>query len=960
MNFSYKILGSISLAIIGCLLVNLLINSSIKQDTFAQKYPAPTELTQVREGQVEGQTEGNPREEWLEMMHRTAPDTDWKEIERKNMMSTYQHRKQLSKQVANRTEELLANGNMYGEWMEKGSNNQAGCLTAVDFDNVSDEVYAIAPGGTLWKGNLENSNWTTLNDDVLFHSKILQTTYTSAGRRIISAIGKDIYYSDDEGANWIQSGGITYDQAWGSPIKMMKVNDATNTIYYLVRTWNNTSWMGEICLYASIDNGTNFTKIHTFLHSNEDNLDFWTPLNSSDAYLLDQDSKLYSINTTGLSQLQNTSLPTDVWRRLTGTKIGSITTFYSMLNRNTVYKSTNNGASWTLMGTTPKSAWDVGIEASAWNADNVFMGEVDTYKSNNGGADWGIVNFWYEYYSNLDKLHADIITMGMFEKSDGTPFMLIGNHGGLHVSYDELQTTENIAKLNLNNAEYYDVRTDPNDSRYIYAGAQDQGWQRTNNANIAGPNSFSQVISGDYGHFCLTDNGKSLWTVYPFGNINFYENVQTGYSSALINLEGTDPPVSNWIWPTAETYNTAVNEIYVAGGDINGGSGAHLITLTAVENAGSWSIQKTQFPYDFKANSTSGTGTISSIEPSYINPNRIYVGMSDGSFFYTNDGGTNWSKSTSIVPGQFYLYGASIYASKLDQNLVWMAGSGYNNASVYQSTDGGQTFTAMANGLPNTLVHELTANPSETLFFAATESGAYTYVVAEDTWYDFMGVAAPQQKYYSVEYVPEDEVVRYGTYGRGVWDFRIAQQPALPVEWLSFEAKSIDNQVVVLDWATATEFENDYFDIQRSTDGKDFESIGEVASMGSGAKELNYEFTDNLPYLGTNYYRLKQVDRDGTAEFSEIKTVVIQGDQPFVTVYPNPVRIGENLQVKISQKGDFNCDIYNANGQLVKTEKIEENAAIELSNMPAGNYFYQINGTQSGTQFSGKLMVSSK
>ncbi|MFT4758961.1 MAG: photosystem II stability/assembly factor-like uncharacterized protein, partial [Saprospiraceae bacterium] len=616
---------------------------------------------------------------------------------------------------------------------------------------------------------------------------------------------------------------------------------------------------------------------------------------------------------------------------------------------------------WALTGSTNKSAWDVGIEASPWNSDNIFAGEVDLSRSANGGTTWTAVNYWYQYYSNIDRLHADIITMGMYEKSDGTPFILVGNHGGLHVSYDELQNTENISKLNLNNAEYYDVRTDPNNSSYIYAGSQDQGWQRTSNGNIPGASSFTQVISGDYGHLCLTNNGQSLWTVYPFGNINFYENAQTGYSNALVNLDGTDYPVSNWIWPTAETYNTASNDIYVAGGDINGGAGAHLITLSAVESSGgSWSISKSQFAYDFKVNSTTGTGTISSIEPSYIDSNRIYVGMSDGSFFYTNDGGTSWSKSANIVPGQFYLYGASIYASKFDADLVWMAGSGYNNSSVYKSTDGGQTFTAMATGLPNTLVHEITANTDETLLFAAAESGAYVYVAAQDTWYDLMGVSAPQQKYYSVEYVNSNNLVRYGTYGRGIWDFSIAAQPVLPVEWLSFDAEVIDNERIVLNWATASEFENDYFSIQRSVDGKSFETIEEVASLGEAAVEQGYELTDQFPLLGNNYYRLKQVDRNGEFEYSEIELGVITGDQPTVAIYPNPVASGEHLQVKISKQGVYNYSIFSSNGQKIKSASIEENGEIEISEMPAGSYFYQINTKKNDAQFSGKLMVSPK
>lgn len=953
MNFLQKILSGILLVLLGY----FLLYAQGEEIKARKNFPLPTEITQVREGQVEGEREGNPREDWQKMMHRTAPGTDWKQIEQENMLSNFRHRQQLKQQAQSRTVEVLAGGNLTGEWQEKGSNNQAGNLTAVDFDPLTNNIYAIAPGGTIWKKDIDTENWATLNDDILFHSSILQITYQGATQRILSAIGKDIYYSDDEGTNWTASGGITYDQAWGHPIKIMKVNDATNTIYYLVKTWDNTAWMGQIWLYASTDNGANFTKIHTFTHSNNDNIDFWTPLNHSTAYLLDEDSNLYSLSPTGLNLLQNTGLPTNTWRRLTGNRVSNNLKLYAMLSRNTVYESTNSGVTWTENGTTPRNAWSVGIEASPWSVDKVFMGEVNSYRSENGGATWTTVNEWWQYYGSVDKLHADIITFGMYEKSDGTPFILIGNHGGLHISYDELVTTENLSKLHLNNAEYYDVRTDPNNTNFIYAGAQDQGWQRTFNGNVVGTNSYTQVISGDYGHLCLTNNGQSLWTVYPFGGINFYENAQTGSSNAAINLDGNHPPVSDWIWPTSETYNVNSNDIYVAGGDVNGGNGAHLITLTATETGGTWAISATQFPYDFRANSNSGTSTISSIEPSFINPNRLYVGMADGTFFYSNDGGTNWSKAANTLPGQFYLYGASIYASKLNVNNVWMAGSGYNNPAVYRSTDGGQNFTAMANGLPNTLVYEITANPDETLLFAATEAGAYVYVVAEDTWYDYMGDFAPQQRYYSVEYVPSQDVIRYGTYGRGIWDFRATAQPALPVEWLSFSAQAVDNENVVLKWSTASEFENEYFEVQRSSDGKDFTSIGEVASKGEGAKEQGYEFTDFFPLLGDNYYRLQQVDRDGTAENSTIELATIKGDKPSVAVYPNPVLMGDNLSIKVSQEGTFYCHIYNANGELVKKELIDEYADIEMDNLSNGNYFYQISETTGNHSFSGKLMV---
>ncbi|HMG16513.1 MAG TPA: T9SS type A sorting domain-containing protein, partial [Saprospiraceae bacterium] len=77
------------------------------------------------------------------------------------------------------------------------------------------------------------------------------------------------------------------------------------------------------------------------------------------------------------------------------------------------------------------------------------------------------------------------------------------------------------------------------------------------------------------------------------------------------------------------------------------------------------------------------------------------------------------------------------------------------------------------NGLPSTLVFNIVANDNESLFFAATEAGPYVYVVAKDKWFDMSGLSAPTQTFWSVEFIPTYNIVRFGTYGRGIWDFRI-------------------------------------------------------------------------------------------------------------------------------------------------------------------------------------------
>ena len=105
--------------------------------------------------------------------------------------------------------------------------------------------------------------------------------------------------------------------------------------------------------------------------------------------------------------------------------------------------------------------------------------------------------------------------------------------------------------------------------------------------------------------------------------------------------------------------------------------------------------------------------------------------------------------------------------------MVVIGGSGYSNSPVYISYNHGETFFPLDHGLPNTLVFELVGSPDDEYFFAATEVGPYVYISEEEEWVDLAGISAPDQTYWSVEYIPELNTARFGTYGRGIWDFII-------------------------------------------------------------------------------------------------------------------------------------------------------------------------------------------
>jgi hypothetical protein len=129
--------------------------------------------------------------------------------------------------------------------------------------------------------------------------------------------------------------------------------------------------------------------------------------------------------------------------------------------------------------------------------------------------------------------------------------------------------------------------------------------------------------------------------------------------------------------------------------------------------------------------------------------------------------------SSSQGPTEHYFYGTAIIGSPTDRNVAFVGGSGYSGPAVYKTTDGGVSWTAMGAGLPSTLVFGLTFdNDADQNLYAAAEAGPYAYNTQTGTWSSILGAEGPLSSYWCIESVPEIGVVRFGTYGRGIWDYR--------------------------------------------------------------------------------------------------------------------------------------------------------------------------------------------
>ena len=734
--------------------------------------PKPTETPGFVKEEKDSKTK---REKWFEAMHRAAPGVDWRAIELQNQKEKAKSRAILRKQnVTRSTIEYLADSTLQGQWYERGAKNQAGSMVYTDYDPETDYLYSVAAGGSIFKGTSEGADWHALNQEYKFDERFIRIFNGPAGKRITCVLNKQMVNSDDDGQTWSAASG----QNNASEIDRVKdfliLKDADNTAMYLAREKASGNAY-TIRLYISKDKGSSYTLIKDFGNRPLNELTITNPGNTNDVYLIEKISQLATaihkwdfVNNDFVKLNQaNFSIGGSSSFKVTSAWMTDHVRFYLYNSTEFVHYTDDYGVTWVNKGKLAASPWGVGIFAFPSDPKKLLMGEVECYRSNFEGSIWQKINGWGEYYSKVKtKLHADMMHFNEFQKADGTNFGVICCHGGIYTTKDYGKTVTNITLEHLNNAQYYDVVTQPGTFDYIYAGAQDQGFQRAqSNIDDKSAADFVQVISGDYGHSCFTKGGSGLWTVYPGGSISFYNNPKSqGGPTAYYELDSDNETV--WIPPIIPGPNNNAHEVFLAGGNKDGGAGSHLIKLTYKQGT----IDATQFEFDFKANSGS---EISAMAISPFDSTIYYVATNNGKFYISPDAGASFFESSPKVPGSHYLYGACIYPSKLNPDVIYLSGSGYSNSGVLVSTDGGFSFNPLGEGLPKTFVFNVVANEDESLLFAATEAGPYVYSVAKQKWFDMSGIAAPTQTFWSVEYIPGHKVVRFGTYGRGIWDFRI-------------------------------------------------------------------------------------------------------------------------------------------------------------------------------------------
>jgi hypothetical protein len=179
------------------------------------------------------------------------------------------------------------------------------------------------------------------------------------------------------------------------------------------------------------------------------------------------------------------------------------------------------------------------------------------------------------------------------------------------------------------------------------------------------------------------------------------------------------------------------------------------------------------------------------------------------------------------------------------------------------------------------------------------------------------------------------------------------QSQLLPIELIDFRARLQEDEVW-LEWQTVTELNNDYMAVERSGEGKEFKEIGRVTGSGTTTGPRSYRLVDAAPLTGINYYRLRQVDFDGTATYHRVVSVNVPARQLTLQLFPTQAR----QQVTVRLLGDYDREglltVLDIHGRVLRSLPWPAGAVereIPIQNLAPGTYFVQYQGRQelSGT-----------
>ncbi len=639
-------------------------------------------------------------------------------------------------------------------------------VTAVDPAN-SNIIYVGAPSGGFWKSTDGGNNWETSTDDltVLGVSAIAidpansNTIYIGTG----DGDGSDTYSigvlkSVDGGANWSPTG-LNWTVTQFRQISKLLIHPSNSTI--LLAATN-------VGVYKSTDSGSSWNLTQS---GNFKDMEF-KPGDPSTVYVCG--TTFYRSTNTGDSFTQVTSgIPTAVNRLAIAVSPDNSNYVYLLGGSSSdsgfegLYRSSNSGVSFTTRSTSPnilgysetgatsggQSWYDLAIAVDPTDAEDVYVGGINIWKSTNGGTSWTINAYWYYFTTSIPYVHADIHTLEFYNNR-----LLAGCDGGIFETTNGGSSWTDLS-AGIANTQFYRMGGYPGDDSLVIAGAQDNGTMRFDGAwtHVLGADGMEAMI--DY------NNPQTMYACIQNGGLRRSLNGGASFSSITSGIS------ENGYWVTPFVMDPNDSQTLYAG----------FVNVWKSENRGSsWST----------ISSFGGSSTLRSLAVAPSNNNYIYTATTS-TLRRTTNGGSSWNNISSGLPTSSAAI-SYIAIARDDPLKVWVTFSGYSSGNkVFNSTDGGANWSNISGTLPNLPVNCVAYQPnSNDAVYIGSDIGIYYRDNNKNDW-ELYNDGLPNVIVSELEVHEASGKLRAATYGRGLWESALqppadADDPNPPENFLAY------------------------------------------------------------------------------------------------------------------------------------------------------------------------------
>lgn len=631
--------------------------------------------------------------------------------------------------------------------------NGLGRVNVIAFHPTNAQTFWVGtPSGGLWRTQDGGQNWTPLTDalpslgvaDVAVHASQPNTLFMLTGDRNGShTYGFGLLKSTDGGVNWASANPSAAVESKNVPGRVLWRPNNANVL--LVALHN--------VIYRTTNGGTLWSTVQTHPESTFCDMEFH-PTNPDIVYASTRNGQFFRSTNGGVSWTRITGgLPTSNLTRMEIAVSPANASYVYVVAANNqtglkgVYRSTDAGQTWTLRASSPNllgylstgsdeggQGWyDLAIAVHPQNAETVYVGGVNVWRSTNGGTNWTLSTHWSG--AGAPYAHADCHWLAFSNES--TPALFAGNDGGLYKSPDGGQTWSDLS-AGLAIMQVRKVGLRPGTETFLI-GAQDNGTSLYTN------DIWKNVLGAD-GFECFLHPSQTnvMYGCFQFGGVMKSTNGGGAFLASTTGITETGSFGAPFIM-------SALNPDRLTLGDEN---------VWRTENGGtSW--QKI---------SNFSPGFIGALAVAPSNDNIIYCVKQYNPFLYKTTDGANWQTiSLNINGGDFFVTNLAVHAT--NPNIIWMTLGEYNSGQkVYRSTDGGNSWTNISTGLPNLpvncIVHQ--KGGANDPIYVGTDVGVYYRDNSLSSWTSFMS-GLPNVIVSELEIDLSQTKIYAATFGRGLW-----------------------------------------------------------------------------------------------------------------------------------------------------------------------------------------------